>query len=264
MRLIAESKVVINVTSPGIGSSPHNTGSALRTYRKSCSSGIIKNDLLSVCVCSLFLPSQELKQDISSFRYEVMGMMKTGKPALPVAKAGCSSMDFSLAYPSVSLKVSSCPQSSQVKSKLNRFKIVGSILKQCCSASPRPPEAFNGLPNGLLALTAEESSYEKASQRKNFPKDITDFGLFHKRLRSGIEVTAASGETSRKIYSLSEEAGESGNSDTEEMNTELTADNTGSRPLLEEGQEEETAAKEAQVQNCDTEDTEEKIQTTIM
>ncbi|TNM84792.1 hypothetical protein fugu_008970 [Takifugu bimaculatus] len=34
---------------------------------------------------------KELKQDISSFRYEVMGMMKTGKPALPGGKAGGSS-----------------------------------------------------------------------------------------------------------------------------------------------------------------------------
>uniref|UniRef100_A0A8D3B909 Transient receptor potential cation channel, subfamily C, member 4a n=1 Tax=Scophthalmus maximus TaxID=52904 RepID=A0A8D3B909_SCOMX len=146
---------------------------------------------------------KELKQDISSFRYEVMGMMKTGKPALQGAKAGGSSAESGLAYPHSSLKVSPGPQSGQVKSKLNRFKIAASILKLGSSAaSPRPPEASNGLPNGLLPLALDAS--EKSSQRRNFPKDIADFGLFQKR------------DVARRMYSLSEEAGESGGSGAED------------------------------------------------
>uniref|UniRef100_A0A672YAQ0 Transient receptor ion channel domain-containing protein n=1 Tax=Sphaeramia orbicularis TaxID=375764 RepID=A0A672YAQ0_9TELE len=172
---------------------------------------------------------KELKQDISSFRYEVMGMMKTGKPGLPVAKASTSSVDSGLAYPNSSLKVSSCPPSSQVKSKLNRFKIATTFLKQGSSASsPRPPEASNGLPNGLLPLTSEESSNEKSSQRKNFPKDISDFGLFQKQM-----------------YSLSEEAGESGMADTEEQGNEHTEGGKGGKRLLEQEQEEEAAVNES-------------------
>uniref|UniRef100_A0A8D3B8Z4 Transient receptor potential cation channel, subfamily C, member 4a n=1 Tax=Scophthalmus maximus TaxID=52904 RepID=A0A8D3B8Z4_SCOMX len=127
---------------------------------------------------------KELKQDISSFRYEVMGMMKTGKPALQGAKAGGSSAESGLAYPHSSLKVSPGPQSGQVKSKLNRFKIAASILKLGSSAaSPRPPEASNGLPNGLLPLALD------ASEKSN---------------------------VARRMYSLSEEAGESGGSGAED------------------------------------------------
>ncbi|CAK6969088.1 short transient receptor potential channel 4a [Scomber scombrus] len=190
---------------------------------------------------------KELKQDISSFRYEVMGMVKTGKPALQgERKASASSVESSLAYPNASLKVSPCPQSSQAKSKLNRFKITTSILKQCSStASPRPPEAFNGLPNGLLALVCDESSSEKSSQRRNFPKDITDFGLFQKRHWGSNEATSGAGENSRKMYCLSEEEGESVGSDREEQDKEHTAMSKDEKGLLEMEKKEEATAIEA-------------------
>ncbi|XP_054481248.1 short transient receptor potential channel 4a isoform X2 [Anoplopoma fimbria] len=172
---------------------------------------------------------KELKQDISSFRYEVMGMVKTGKPALQGAKASGSSSESSLAYPNSSLKVSPAPQSSQGKSKVNRFKIIASILKQGGStASPRPPEAFNGLPNGLLV--SDDSSSK--SQRRNSPKDITDFGLFQKR------------EVSREMYSLSEEAGESGGSDAEQQDKEHQARVKDEKELLQSEKTEEAAANE--------------------
>ncbi|KAM9846408.1 short transient receptor potential channel 4a [Aulostomus maculatus] len=180
---------------------------------------------------------KELKQDISSFRYEVMGMMKTGKPALQGdKKSSSSSVESSLAYPNSSLKVTSGAPSSQVKSKLNRFKITTSILKQGSStASPRPPEASNGLPNGLLPLVSDETSSDKSSQRRNFPKDITDFGLFQKRHRGSSDATsgAGAGELSRKMYSLSEEA-ECVGLDTEEPDIELTVKRAVDKGLLEE------------------------------
>lgn len=214
---------------------------------------------------------KELKQDISSFRYEVMGMVKTGKPALPVAKAGCSSMDSSLAYPNASLKVSPCPGASQTKPKINRFKMAGSILKQCCSSSPRPPEASNGLPNGLLPLTAaEESSNDNGTQRKNFPKDVTDLNLSQKQHRGGgVEDTESSGgETSRKMYSLSEEDEES---DIEETSSKMVDNYSSvSRPLLQHRQEEETdtdahLTESVEEEDCGrSEDTEETMETTIM
>uniref|UniRef100_A0A674NEB0 Transient receptor potential cation channel, subfamily C, member 4a n=1 Tax=Takifugu rubripes TaxID=31033 RepID=A0A674NEB0_TAKRU len=126
---------------------------------------------------------KELKQDISSFRYEVMGMMKTGKPALPGGKAGGSSADCSS-----SLEEPPGPHGSQVKSKLNRFKIITSILKQGSSLpSPRPPEASNGLPNGVLT-------------------DIGGFDLFQKH-------QPGTGAIPRQMYPLSEEAAEPGASD---------------------------------------------------
>ncbi|XP_076607136.1 short transient receptor potential channel 4-like isoform X2 [Chaetodon auriga] len=199
---------------------------------------------------------KELKQDISSFRYEVMGMMKTGKPALQGAKASGSSGDSSLAFSNPSLEVSPCPQSSQVKSKLNRFKIITSILKQGSStASPRPPEASNGLPNGLLSPVSDESSSEKSSQRRNFPKDITEFGLFQKRHRSGNEDTIDGGEISRKMYSLSEEAAESGGSDTEGQGQEHKATGKDEKGLLGTEKEEDAAVNEALNENSEVSNT---------
>lgn len=188
---------------------------------------------------------QELKQDISSFRYEVMGMMKTGKSSLQGAKASGSSVESSLAYPNSSLKVSPCPKSSQVKSKLNRFKITTSIIKQGSTAvSPRPPEASNGLPNGLWAHVSDECSTEKSSQRRNFPKDISDFGLFQKRHWSGNETTSGAGEASRKMYSLSEVVGESEGSDTEEQHKDHMAGGEIKEELLKGEKAEDTAVNE--------------------
>uniref|UniRef100_A0A674MWK5 Transient receptor potential cation channel, subfamily C, member 4a n=1 Tax=Takifugu rubripes TaxID=31033 RepID=A0A674MWK5_TAKRU len=139
---------------------------------------------------------KELKQDISSFRYEVMGMMKTGKPALPGGKAGGSSADCSS-----SLEEPPGPHGSQVKSKLNRFKIITSILKQGSSLpSPRPPEASNGLPNGVLSTGPDESSCEGPRT------DIGGFDLFQKH-------QPGTGAIPRQMYPLSEEAAEPGASD---------------------------------------------------
>lgn len=174
-------------------------------------------------------------------------MVKTGKPTLQgERKASANSVESSLAYPNASFKVSPCPPSTQAKSKLNRFKITTSILKQCSStASPRPPETFNGLPNGLLALVSDESSSEKLNQRRNFPKDITDFGLFQKRHWGSNEATSGAGENSRKMYSLSEEEGESVGSNREEQDKEYTAMSKDEKGLMEPEKKEDATANEA-------------------
>lgn len=133
-------------------------------------------------------------------------MMKTGKPALQ----GATSVDSSLTYSNPSLEVPGGPPSSQAKSKLNRFKIITSILKQGSSAaSPRPPETSNGLPNGVLSPVPNESSSEKSSL--NFPKDLTDFGLFQRHQWEGDEDRRETGKISKQMYSLTaEESGASG------------------------------------------------------
>lgn len=173
-------------------------------------------------------------------------MMKTGKPAVQGAKASGSSVDCSLAYPNSSLEVPPVPQGSQVKSKLNRFKIITSILKQSSStASPRPPDTSNGLPNGLLSPVSDESSSEKSSQRRNFPKDMADFGLFQTHQQARSEDTSGAGEISRKMYFLSEEAAESGGSD-EDDKEHKARDEEG---LLETQTAEETAVNEALKEN---------------
>uniref|UniRef100_A0A8C5GYK2 Transient receptor ion channel domain-containing protein n=1 Tax=Gouania willdenowi TaxID=441366 RepID=A0A8C5GYK2_GOUWI len=183
---------------------------------------------------------KELKQDISSFRYEVLGMMRTGNPALQAANASGSSVDSRLAYPNSSLKVTSCSPSSQVKSKLNRFKMAASILKQCCStASPRPPDAFNGQPNGLLSAVSEESSREQTSQRGNCPKDNLD--LFRKPHWT-------------EMYSLSEEAEESRGSETEQKDKEhLGTDISGKELVVKTEEELSEKGEEKDIQNSSSE-----------
>lgn len=168
-------------------------------------------------------------------------MMKTGKSTIQAAKASGSSVDSSLAYPNTSLKVSSCGASSQVKSKLKQLMITTSILKQGgATASPRPLEASNGLANGLVQLACDESAGEKSSQRRNFPKDITDFGLFQKRHQGGTGASSDTGETLRNMYSLSEETGERGSSDAEK-DKEGVAGGEEEKGLMEGGREEEEA-----------------------
>lgn len=123
-------------------------------------------------------------------------MMKTGKPALPGGKAGGGSADCS-----ASPEDPPGPRGSQGKSKLNRFKVITSILKRGSSSpSPRPPEASNGLPNG----------------------DIADFHLFQKH-QWGENEPSGAGEIPRQMYPLAEEAAQSGVSDAEDGEQEAKA-----------------------------------------
>lgn len=122
-------------------------------------------------------------------------MMKAGKPALQ----GATSVDPSLPFSGSSLEGSTGPHCSQAKSKLNRFKIITSILKQDGStASPRPPEASNGLPNGVLSPVPDEGSKEKFNLRT----DIAGFGSFQKHQQEAHGAEA--GEVHRRTSLLSE------------------------------------------------------------
>ncbi|XP_061659162.1 short transient receptor potential channel 4-like [Syngnathoides biaculeatus] len=153
---------------------------------------------------------KELKQDISSFRYEVMGMMKTARPVLPsgadgaVAWGAVAPSESALAYPNASLKVAAC---SPPKCKVNRFKMAASLLHRVALGT-RTPEASNGLPNGTAPSPG-------GGDVPPFPKDGGDFALFHKchhcggahRRECGAH-RAGPAELSRQMYSLSEEAEE--------------------------------------------------------
>lgn len=169
-------------------------------------------------------------------------MMKTGKPAVQ----GATSVDSSLTYSNSSLEVPGGPPSSQAKSKLNRFKIITSILKQGSSAaSPRPPETSNGLPNGVLSPVPNESSSEKSSQ--NFPKDLTDFGLFQKHQWEGDEDVRETEEISKQMYSLTAE--ESGASGADGQFKDHRAEEEDGDGLFEKQTEENSTVNEAQDEN---------------
>ncbi|CAL8401181.1 unnamed protein product [Boreogadus saida] len=139
---------------------------------------------------------KELKQDISSFRYEVMGMMKSGRSALPGAKACGGGSPGSRRWgptPDAALKltppsataavaVAAAALGGKAKSKLNLFRVTAAILKRgrrrgggprrppaaagaLQRAAQRPP-AHRGAGRGLRTPPAEE----KAGQRQNFPR----------------------------------------------------------------------------------------------
>ncbi|KAJ8275579.1 hypothetical protein COCON_G00073310 [Conger conger] len=170
---------------------------------------------------------KELKQDISSFRYEVLGMMKGTKPSLQGTKSGTGASN--LAYPDRPLKYSAAPPGEQSgKGKLNLFNVT-TLLQQSAASSKAPAETFNGLANGSAALLPAPQAppaRDKAQlQRKDFPKDISDFGLFQKRRKGN----AASGPNPNKIYSVSEEVGEAESEELrrERDGEELLADEEG-------------------------------------
>ncbi|KAJ8412503.1 hypothetical protein AAFF_G00128390 [Aldrovandia affinis] len=123
---------------------------------------------------------KELKQDISSFRYEVLGMMKGTKPCLQGGKSGAGASN--LALPDCPLKYSPATSAEKPKSKLTLFNVT--TLLQQSAVTSKPAETFNGLANGSAALLPPNTVPAKDKlqlQRKDFPKDISDFGLFQKR-----------------------------------------------------------------------------------
>ncbi|XP_051539145.1 short transient receptor potential channel 4-like [Myxocyprinus asiaticus] len=128
---------------------------------------------------------KELKQDISSFRYEVMGMMKGTKLGMPTSKVSTEASN--LAYPDISLKCNPAPAGSQLKGKKRLQSVTTSIIQEGgTKANPWKP----GLVDGSV------------------PYRTVGSGLSHQMNCKGTN-------NPDEIYSVPEEAGES---ETEEQN----------------------------------------------
>lgn len=165
-------------------------------------------------------------------------MMKTGKPPLQ----GATSVDSTLPFSSSSLEGTAGPHCGQAKSKLNRFKVITSILKQGGStASPRPPEASNGLPNGVLSPVADEGSEEKL----DFSTDITDFGTFQKHQQEGGGAGIGAGEVLKQTSALTEEQPNVSGADEPQRDHRVEDDEEDSEGLLEKQTEENSTFNEA-------------------
>uniref|UniRef100_A0A4W4G1G9 Transient receptor ion channel domain-containing protein n=1 Tax=Electrophorus electricus TaxID=8005 RepID=A0A4W4G1G9_ELEEL len=139
---------------------------------------------------------KELKQDISSFRYEVLGMMKGIKPGLQGSKANAGTS--SLAYTDRPLKCSSAPPGGQLKGKLKLLSVTASMLQQNLKTNSKTnakgPE--HCLANGSVPV---------ASEMKSSNRTARDFsGLYNQVRHRG---TSNTGNTGR-IYSVCEEDGE--------------------------------------------------------
>ncbi|XP_030056265.1 short transient receptor potential channel 4 [Microcaecilia unicolor] len=134
---------------------------------------------------------KELKQDISSFRFEVLGLLKGNK--------------FSNSQiPKFNKEASSFPNSDETheskgKGRAERtfslFDITTLIHPRSASITS---DRCNSVSNGS-ALVAPEPPKEK-QKKSNFVKDIKNFGLFHRRSKS-----YCTQQSTNKIYSVSEE-----------------------------------------------------------
>lgn len=132
-----------------------------------------------------------MKQDISSFRYEVLGLLKGSKTGIKLG-TGASN----LANVGESCKYDAATSGTTQKSKLHLFDVT-SLLQQ--RPKSNVSEGYNGLINGSALLVSDKGT----QQKRDFPKDMSNFGLFQRRQKiNSID------RNTNKIYSVSEEAGE--------------------------------------------------------
>eukprot|EP00079_Xenopus_tropicalis_P012550 XP_002939629.2 PREDICTED: short transient receptor potential channel 4 [Xenopus tropicalis] len=135
---------------------------------------------------------KELKQDISSFRFEVLGLLKGNKFNIQSSKMNNGIGDIQETEEKSKIKEK---RSRTQKKNFSLFDITTMIHpKSAVIAS----DVHNSVSNGSALLASE---LVKEKQRKNsFVTDIKSFGLFHKRSKSNF-----SDPISKTIYSVSEE-----------------------------------------------------------
>ncbi|XP_041115626.1 short transient receptor potential channel 4-like [Polyodon spathula] len=134
---------------------------------------------------------KELKQDISSFRYEVLGLLKGSKTGIKLG-TGASN----LANVGGFCKYDAASSGTTQKSKLHLFDVT-SLLQQ--RPKSNASEGYNGLINGSALLVSDKGK----QQKRDIPKHLSNFGLFQRRQKIN-----SVNQSTNKIYSVSEEAGE--------------------------------------------------------
>ncbi|XP_043106770.1 short transient receptor potential channel 4a [Puntigrus tetrazona] len=93
---------------------------------------------------------KELKQDISSFRYEVMGMMKGTKIGVSNSKGNTGASN--LVYPDNPLKCNSASAGSQLKGKMRLQNVAASVIQEGGSkANPWKPAGLSSLADGIIS-----------------------------------------------------------------------------------------------------------------
>ncbi|NXF47783.1 TRPC4 protein, partial [Oceanites oceanicus] len=167
---------------------------------------------------------KELKQDISSFRFEVLGLLKGSKLSnLQTAKLNKDTA-------SLSENEENSEGEANKKGKKKAFSLFDITTMIHPRSATIASEAHN-VSNGS-AMMVSESTKEK-QKRVNFVTDIKNFGLFHRRSK-----TNSVEQSTNKIYTVSEEVSRQ----QAEEQCEKTAE-------LEEG--ELTMNCELNIQSCD-------------
>ncbi|NWH37267.1 TRPC4 protein, partial [Chloropsis hardwickii] len=176
---------------------------------------------------------KELKQDISSFRFEVLGLLKGSK--LSNLQTGKMSKDTA----SLSENEENSESEGNKKGKKKPFSLFD-ITTMIHPRSANIASEGHNVSNGS-AMMVSESTQEK-QKRVNFVTDIKNFGLFHRRSK-----TNSVEQSTNKIYTVSEEVSrqqaEEQCEKTDEleegeliMNCELNFRNSGKKCVLPESQ----------------------------
>ncbi|NWZ31436.1 TRPC4 protein, partial [Asarcornis scutulata] len=134
---------------------------------------------------------KELKQDISSFRFEVLGLLKGSKLSnLHTPKMNKDATSLS----ETEEKSESEGNKKGKKKAFSLFDITTMIHPRSATIASEAHNVSNG-----SAMMVSESSKEK-QKRVNFVTDIKNFGLFHRRSK-----TNSVEQSTNKIYTVSEE-----------------------------------------------------------
>ncbi|EAX08598.1 TRPC4 isoform 9 [Pan troglodytes] len=134
---------------------------------------------------------KELKQDISSFRFEVLGLLRGSK--LSTIQSANASKESSNSADSDE-KSDSEGNSKDKKKNFSLFDLTTLIHPRSAAIASERHNISNG-----SALVVQEPPREK--QRKvNFVTDIKNFGLFHRRSKQN-----AAEQNANQIFSVSEE-----------------------------------------------------------
>ncbi|NXT81576.1 TRPC4 protein, partial [Zapornia atra] len=134
---------------------------------------------------------KELKQDISSFRFEVLGLLKGSK----LSNLQTQKMNKDAASLSENEENSESEGSKKGKKKtFSLFDITTMIHPRSATIASEAHNVSNG-----SAMMVSESTKEK-QKRVNFVTDIKNFGLFHRRSK-----TNSVEQSTNKIYTVSEE-----------------------------------------------------------
>ncbi|NWV38655.1 TRPC4 protein, partial [Grantiella picta] len=176
---------------------------------------------------------KELKQDISSFRFEVLGLLKGSK----LSNMQTAKMSKDTASLSENEENSESEENKKGKKKpFSLFDITTMIHPRSANIASERHNVSNG-----SAMMVSESTQEK-QKRVNFVTDIKNFGLFHRRSK-----TNSVEQSTNKIYTVSEEVSrqqaEEHCEKTDEleegeltMNCELNIQSPGKKCVLDESQ----------------------------
>ncbi|NXP32756.1 TRPC4 protein, partial [Leiothrix lutea] len=134
---------------------------------------------------------KELKQDISSFRFEVLGLLKGSK----LSNLQTAKMSKDTASLSENEENSDSEGNKKGKKKpFSLFDITTMIHPRSANIASEGHNVSNG-----SAMMVSESTQER-QKRVNFVTDIKNFGLFHRQSK-----TNSVGQSTNKIYTVSEE-----------------------------------------------------------